>query len=296
MNMNKHLKIFNDLIGLMFHSPGTATQDKAVNQARFYGGPSAGLAARSNVYSTVKFKNYLFNLDLPYGDSVCQRQQVDGIFTRTTPVSDADYAGMPIGSLCLFQTIASTVVTNAAWFVKNIDDWVPFLTGGGDNIIDAIATTARASSAWHGLRVKSKVPTGVTCAGQQNGLYIETEVTGTGTCSGVHSGLKIETYIVATATMSSDHYGIAVYTYSDVAGNQAIDTLRLEHNGASVAQSFLNLQSAAAKMRYLIVSSTVDESTWVGISTTPTCATAAGWYKVKHGGYTRYIQLYSQVS
>lgn len=128
--MNKHLKIFYDLIGLMYHKPGTATQDKAVGQARMYGGPSAGLIHRSNVYSSVKFGNFLFNMDLPYGDSVCQRKQVDGIFCRTTPVDDADYAGLGIGSLALFQTITSQAVTEADWYIKKGDGFAKIQTGG----------------------------------------------------------------------------------------------------------------------------------------------------------------------
>jgi hypothetical protein len=255
---------------------------------------SGALVRRGKVGST-EFKNLVATLRMGHNDSVSGSTYADIIYTRTSPVDDANYEALPIGSLCLFQTVASTVVTDADYFVLNIHGWSKFMTNLEKNTINCIATTALATSSWHAMNIKSKVPTGVTSAGQQSALYIETEVTGTGICTGSHYGIKVETYIVSTATMSGDHYGIAVFTYSDIAGNQAIDCLRLEHNGASVAQGFLNLQAQAGKMRWLWTSSTTD-ATWMSVTTTPTCSTAGGWLIVKHGGYTRYLQLYTTVS
>lgn len=213
---------------------------------------------------------------------------------ETAPGSNYD-TYVTIGDRYILLTFTSGAVSAVAEYIYTEYGWSQILNSGGPMTIDVTATTALAASSQHALRVKSKVPTGVTCGGHQSCIYLETEVTGTGTCSGSHYGLKIETYVTSGATITGDHYGIAVFTYSDIAGTQAIDCLRLEHNGASVANAFLNLQSAASKMSYLISSSSTN-NTWCGITTTPTCATAGGWYRVKHGGYTRYIQLYTSVS
>ena len=271
----------------------TAAQDYISPPATVIDAGSGSLALRGKVGST-EFKNLVFSLRMGHNDSVSGKTFADMIYTRTTPVGDANYEALPIGSLCLFQTVASTVVTDADYFCLNIHGWGKFMCDNEKNILTATCTTALGAT-WHALNIKSKVPTGVTCAGHQSALYVETEVTGTGTCSGSHYGIKVETYVTSAATVTGDHYGIAVFTYSDIAGNQAIDCLRLEHNGASVAQGFFNLQAAAGKMRWWSTSSTTD-ATWMSLSTTPTCGTAAGWEKVKYGGYTRYRQLYSAVS
>ena len=70
------------------------------------------------------------------------------------------------------------------------------LTGksGGDSRIVQTATATAANSATnlYGIRAKTTVPTGVTCAGDNWGMYIETEVLGTGVNTLMHGGLKIE--------------------------------------------------------------------------------------------------------
>ena len=208
---------------------------------------------------------------------------------ETVPGTDYD-AVCNEGDEYLMLTYASGVVTTSAKYVYDYSVWRKFLTDFRP-IVDSIAITALAGSSWHGMRVKSRCASQVI-TGEQTGLYIETELTGTGSCTGAHYGLKIETYVVATATVGSDHYGAGIFTYSDIVGNQPIIVLRLEHNGASVANSFLGLFGSP---RYLIDSSNTNEA-WMSIATTPTCSNAGGWYKVKHGGYTRYIQLWATVA
>lgn len=144
-----------------------------------------------------------------------------------------------------------------------------------------------------GVRSRVAVKTGVTLTGSLYGVHIETEALGTGVVSGNFEGMDIETYVVSTATISGDHYGIFVKTYSDIAGNQEIVPLRLEHNGASVANAFIGVFAQTGKMRYFLYSSHTSE-TWCNV--TQTASTAGGWLKVRLGGYDRYIALYTTVS
>ncbi|HUX58625.1 MAG TPA: hypothetical protein VMV77_16765 [Bacteroidales bacterium] len=195
------------------------------------------------------------------------------------------------GDEYLMLTYASNVVTTAHRYVYQYDVWRKYLTDYIP-IVDSIAITAQAGSAWHGMRIKSRSAS-QTITGEHTGLYIETEATGTSS-SGNHTGLKIETYVVATATIG-DHYGAAIYTYDDRVGSNQLHVLRLEHNGANVGNAFLGCFAAANKMTYLIESSTTND-TWMSVTTTPTCSGVGGWYKVKHGGYTRYIQLWTTIA
>ena len=195
------------------------------------------------------------------------------------------------GDEYLMLTYSSGVVTTSAKYVYDYSVWRKYLTDFLP-IVDSIAITALAGSAWHGMRIKSRNAS-QTVTGEQTGLYIETEATGTAV-SGNHYGLKSETYVVATATIGY-HCGAGIFTYDDRVGSNQLHVLRLEHNGANVGNAFLGCFAAANKITYLIESSTRDD-TWMSLSTTPTCGTEAGWYKVKHGAYTRYIQLYSAVS
>lgn len=188
-------------------------------------------------------------------------------------------------------TYSSGSVSTSEKYVYNYSVWRKYLTDYLP-VVDSIAITAQAGSAWHGMRIKSRNAS-QTVTGEQTGLYIETEATGTAV-SGAHYGIKLETYVVSTATIG-DHYGMGIFTYDDRTGSNQLHVLRLEHNGANVGNAFLGCFAAANKITYLIESSTTDD-TWMSLLTTPTCGTAAGWYKTRHGGYTRYVQLYSAVS
>ena len=129
-------------------------------------------------------------------------------------------------------------------------------------------------------------------SGNVRGLYVEAEALGTGKTTGFFEGIDVETYVESGASVG-DHYGIYVKTYSDIAGNQEIMPLRLEHNGASVADAFIGAFAQTGKMRYFLVSSQTSE-TWCNV--TQTASTAGGWLKVKLGGYDRYIALFTTVS
>jgi hypothetical protein len=143
----------------------------------------------------------------------------------------------------------------------------------------------------YGVHAKANVLTGKnTGTGKILGVYVEIEALGTGVVGGTFEGIDVETYVESDATITGDHYGIYVKTYSDISGNQEIVPLRLEHNGASVANAFIGVYAQTGKMRYFLTSSHTAE-TWVDVTGTP--ADIAGWLKIKLGGYDRWIALYS---
>jgi len=142
----------------------------------------------------------------------------------------------------------------------------------------------------YGVHARATILTGKNLGtGLVRGVYIEVEALGTAITTGLFEGLDIETYVESGASIG-DHYGIYVKTYSDIAGNREVYPLRLEHNGASIANAFIGVFNQTGKMRYLLVSSATAE-TWCGVTGTP--STIAGWLKVKLGGYDRWIALYS---
>lgn len=274
----------------------SAAQDKAGPPGNFDNSNSQYLIQRGLVCTTTKIRNVHMVMSFPYKDSTSGKIEADVFECRTSPDADADYLELPIGSIAIHHTVASTVVTDADIWIHKISGYAKVLTDNGPDTIDCIATTARATAngnVWDGLRIKSKCPTGVTISGEQRGLYIETEVTGTG-ISGTHYGLKIETYVESTATLG-DHYGMGIYTYDNRAGSNQLHVMRLEHNGANVGNAFLGCFAASGKMAYLLESSTTDDS-WMSITTTPTCSNAGGWERVKYGGYVRYRQLWTTIS
>lgn len=67
---------------------------------------------------TTKFKNLIGQITLPYSDSVCGRKTLPIGFCRATPVGDADYASLAIGSIMLQTVIASEAVTSMTVWIK----------------------------------------------------------------------------------------------------------------------------------------------------------------------------------
>ena len=124
------------------------------------------------------------------------------------------------------------------------------------------------------------------------GIHVEVEALGTGKTTGFFEGIDVETYVESDASVG-DHYGIYVKTYSDIASPGVIMPLRLEHNGASVAEAFIGVFAQTGKMSYFLESSNTSED-WCNV--TQTASGAGGWLKVKLGGYDRYIALFTTVS
>lgn len=113
--------------------PKAAADDKACPPGTISTSNSAALAERGRV-STTFFKNFLASIGLPFSDSISGRKTVDLIYTRTTPVADADYAYLPIGSLCIYVPITSTAVTDAKIFIKRSTGWETVLTSGSAGV------------------------------------------------------------------------------------------------------------------------------------------------------------------
>lgn len=287
-------KLKRTIKDIVAFKPHAAADDKLSPPGNVYNSSPAQLIQRGKVGSTSEFSNILFSCAMPHQDSICGPLRLDGIYTRTTPVSDVDYDDLPIGSLCIMHTIASKAITDCQIYQQNIYGYGTLMTNNRDNIITATATAAQATAAgrWTGLRVRSIIGTGIDCSAvEQHGLYIETEVTGTGK-SGSHYGLKIETYITASTTVG-DEYGIGVFTYDDRTGSREIFGIRIEHNGASVPKALLCLQGST--WRWFLDTSTAN-GTWISKTTTLTCGTVGGWIKVRVATEDRYIQLYTSVS
>lgn len=96
----------------------SVAQDKAADRARSYVAPSAGMAHLSNLKTTTKFTNFEKLVEYPYGDSSSGPLKRVVIYTRNSPVGDADYAGLPIGSECYQITVASLAATSAVKWLK----------------------------------------------------------------------------------------------------------------------------------------------------------------------------------
>jgi len=120
--------------------PRAAADDKDCPPGTVSTSNSAALAERGRV-STSFFKNLLASIGLPFADSICGRKTVDIIYTRTTPVADADYAYLPIGSLCVYVPITSTAVTDAKIFIKRSTGWEAILTSGSGGVGSASVIT-----------------------------------------------------------------------------------------------------------------------------------------------------------
>lgn len=292
--LHKLKKMIEGIVNLR---PHTATQDKLSPPGNFYNSSSAQLVRRGKV-GTTEFKNLLASMAFPHNDSVSGPLRADIIYTRTTPLADTDYASLPKGSLCIFQTVASRAATDGQVFINNIYGYGALMENNRDNIILAIATAAQAAvnGRWAGLRIRCRINGTVDCSSyDQIGLYVETELDNTAKCKH-HWGIKVETYVTANATVG-DHYGIGVYTYSNVAGTNAITVLRLEHNGAATAQSFISSHGNATS--WLDTNCTVTnflKISAVGKLGSSANSTGESWTHallVKIQGLTRYIKLSS---
>lgn len=94
-----------------------AADDKKIDPATVNFNAGAALV-QEGLIGTTKFKNVIGTMEIPFNDSVCARKKVVIIHSRTTPVGDADYASLPIGSICYQLEISSTAVADVAVWHK----------------------------------------------------------------------------------------------------------------------------------------------------------------------------------
>jgi hypothetical protein len=78
-----------------------------------------GAAVLEGLVGTTKFKNIVSTVEYPFNDSISGAKKAVDIYTRTTPVGDADWANLPIGSTCTVLSVTTGAVTAAEKYVKS---------------------------------------------------------------------------------------------------------------------------------------------------------------------------------
>ena len=109
----------------------SATQDKATSGFTKCSNenPSA-LVAVGNM-STGRIHNILDVIDKNYNDDTSGPTKSVEICTRESPIGDANYANLPIGSKCFRDRVASKVFTGAEIYIKKAagaNGWEPLVT------------------------------------------------------------------------------------------------------------------------------------------------------------------------
>lgn len=221
--------MFKRLLKLFDTACYTAAQDKVVNPSAHHKGSALGGAlVLEGLVGTTKFKNVSGVSEYPYNDSVSGPKRTVEIFTRTTPVADADYTDLPSGSKCVMHTVASTVLTDEDVFVKDgagTSDWAKVVKVRGTtagtvhtaarNEIDARGTNSgtgdyRAvyarvelthASAGSGDAVRGM---GVALGGVNalRGAHLTAEIGAAGSVVGTAEGARIDFHTVAGLTLS----------------------------------------------------------------------------------------------
>jgi hypothetical protein len=123
-----------------------AADDKVSECATVNTNGAAAIILRGLAGATTKFRNLVANIQFPFNDSVSGPKSVDVIYTRTTPLADADYAGLPVGSICVQLPVSSAgAVTSAIYWVKEdttAAGWRQF--AGPDSVSCATVTLTSA--------------------------------------------------------------------------------------------------------------------------------------------------------
>jgi len=127
--------------GVVKYRPHTAAQDKLSPPGNAYNSSSAQLIQRGKV-GTTEFSNLLASMAFPHQDSVSGPLRVDVIYTRTSPVGDADWEALPIGSLCWQLTVVAKAVTDAELYFKTINGYEKLLTSADADWSDLITVSA----------------------------------------------------------------------------------------------------------------------------------------------------------
>ncbi|MCK9600441.1 MAG: hypothetical protein M0R06_15455 [Sphaerochaeta sp.] len=83
--------------------------------------------------STTVFKNVMGYIQFPFNDSISGAMEAVIIYTRSSPQADANYAGLPIGSICYQLEITSTAASGAMVWLKvrsGASGWERMFGGG----------------------------------------------------------------------------------------------------------------------------------------------------------------------
>lgn len=87
--------------------------------------------------STTVFKNIMGYIQFPFNDSVSGAKEAVIIYTRATPLADANYAGLPIGSICYQLEITSTAASGVVIWLKvrsGASGWERILSDGNISV------------------------------------------------------------------------------------------------------------------------------------------------------------------
>lgn len=299
--------LFKVLFGLFSVACYTAAQDKVCNPARVDFSGSSYMVQEGLVGSATKFKNVFGIISFPYNDATSPEKRIVMAYGRTTPVGDADYAGLPIGSLFVLQDITSTAVTDTNFLVKDgsgASNWATLLkapsttdvvrtaakselnirgtnSGTGDYraVYGRIELTHASAGSGDALRGYALAKGGVVAL---RGAHLTAEIAAGGSVTGIAAGATCQLTVVSGLTLS--------------AGTATCLDLKSDLSSAvtgMTSTSFIRVSDATSTK--LVSLFDIDASA-TGVIGATTGGTAGGTIKVKVAGVTKYIQLFNAAS
>lgn len=299
--------MFKGLLKVLYLVASAAADDKATSPGKCIANQAASLITKGFVGSATQFRNILASIVMPYNDTVSGEKEITVIGVRTSPVGDADYAGLPIGSIAIMHTVSAKVTTAVTLYMK---------TGTGANDWATICTPSASSSqvrtaAWKEIEVRgSNSGTGdyrgvyanisvthasagsgdalrgyaVTTGGANalRGAHLTAEIGAAGSVTGLATGATCQLTTVAGLTLSAGTVS-ALSLVSDlssaVSSMTSASFIRLSENQSNKIPFFLDIDASAT-----------------GCIGPNTANTAAKTVKIKIAGTTYYLQAYSAAS
>jgi hypothetical protein len=294
--------MFKNLFAVVSYA---AADDKLTAPGSFFQGSAATRLFGNKSASTTNFKNGLFQLGVPFNDAVCGRKEIQCITVRETPVGDADYAGLDIGSLALQFVVTATAVTDFNIYIKRgtgAYDWAKIATAIGStssttrtvatNEIDIRGTnsgtgdyravygkielTHASAGSGDALRGYAVAKGGVDAL---RGAHLTAEIGAGGSVVGMASGATCQFSTVAGLTLNAGTAS-ALNLVSDL--SSAVSGM--------TSASFIRVDELkSAKIPYLFDIS----ASATGCVGATTGSTAAGTLKIIVAGVAKFIQLYA---
>lgn len=262
----------------------------------------------NGLVGTTKFRNSIGNIHFPYNDTVCGGKNIPMAFCRETPVGDADYAGLAVGSIMLQTEITALAVSGFNILIKDgagASDWSKVLTARGSTAATArtaaknevdirgtnsgtgdyravygrIELTAAANGSGDALRGYALAKGGVVAL---RGAHLTAEVAAGGSVTGVAAGATLQATTVAGLTLSGGTLTCAdlVADFSSaVSGMTSVAFIRASDKQSTKMPFLFDIDTSAS-----------------GVVGATTGATAGGTLKIKVAGVTKYIQLFNSAS
>jgi hypothetical protein len=299
----KALKILKSLFAVRFY---TAAQDYVSSNATVIANSGATAALINQVGST-RFNNVVAQMYLPYSDTTSGEINIPIIHCRNTPVGDAVYANLPIGSIAIQAEITSTAITDLQLWIKGgsgASDWRKILASSEST--SATAYTAAKSlvnirgtnsgtgdfRAVYGRIILSGAggngdalrgyATTTAAATSCRGAHLTGEVGAAGSVSGCAYGATIQLTTVTGLTLSD----------GTVAALELVSDLASAVTGMTKASFIRFSELQSNKMPFLFEITTASG----GCIGATTGGTPAGTLKIDHNGTPKYIQMYSAAS